>query len=274
MHVDLDGVSEIAEAWGWAVPEGPDRLFESGLRAALDLFEEAGVRATLFAVARSLEEPRKRALLEEAVEAGHEIGSHTLTHPDLRTLSREEKERELSMSRRRLSSELGVPVVGFRAPGYRIDRESLEVLAETGYRWDSSAFPTSAFSRHLDVPVEALTEPRAALDGLGIAELPLPDHRPSPVPFNPSYTILAGMPYFRWGARRVARRGLPMVLLFHLIDFAEPLPRGAVPGLKARAMTLSTHGQATKLARCRSILAELERRFELVDTPSLVEGLA
>lgn len=274
IHVDLDGVTEIAEAWGWTVPEGPDTLFETGLRAALDLFEKNGIRATLFAVGRSLEDPAKRALIEEAVRAGHEIGSHTLTHPNLLALSREQKTREMSESRRLLSEELGVDVVGFRAPGYRLDREGLEILAETGYAWDASGFPTALFAERFEVPIEALTRPTARLAELSLAELPLPDHRPFPVPFNPSYAILIGMTYFRWGVRRVARRGLPLVLLFHLIDFARPLTRGVVPGLRGRVFTLSTHRQSTKLRRCQAVLDELHARFEVVTTDELTARIA
>jgi hypothetical protein len=273
IHVDLDGYAEIAGAWGWDVPEGPDSVFETGLRAALDMFAENGIRATLFAVSRSLDDPRKRALIEEAVAAGHEIASHTATHPDLRLLGRDEKRRELRESRERLSSELGVPVDGFRAPGYRIDRESIELLAEAGYAWDSSAFPTARFADHLEVPVESLTRPTLEFAGLPIAELPLPDHRPAPMPFNPSYSILIGMPYLRWGVRRAARRGLPLVLLFHLIDFARPLGRDTVSGLSQRVLTLSTHSQARKLRRCQAVLDALDRRFDVVHTTSFLQRI-
>ncbi len=122
--------------------------------------------------------------------------------------------------------------------------------------------------------MDELTRPTAKLGGLSLAELPLPDHRPFPVPFNPSYAILIGMPYFRWGVRRVARRGLPLVLLFHLIDFARPLRRGALPGLRARAYTLSTHSQPRKLRRCQAVLDEIHARFELLRTDDLLARLA
>ncbi len=273
IHVDLDGLTEVAGAWGWDVPAGPDLLFESGLRAALDMFAKNNVRATLFAVANSLDDPAKRSLIEEAVTAGHEIGSHTLSHPNLLTLTRAQKAHELGESRRILSRELKVEVDGFRAPGYRIDREGLEVLADTGYKWDSSGFPTPLFAERYGVSIEALERPTLHFDGLGLGELSLPDHRPSPVPFNPSYAILLGMPFFRWGVRRVARRGLPLVLLFHLIDFAAPLPRGSVPGLRGRVYTLSTHRQRTKLARCQTVIDELRRGFDICSTRELLTTL-
>jgi len=273
VHVDLDGLTEIGEAWGWNLPSGPDPIFASGLRAALDLFARNDIRATLFVVANSLQDPAKRALIEEAVVAGHEIASHTLTHPNLLALTRAEKVHELGESRRLLSRELGVEIEGFRAPGYRIDREGLEVLVETGYRWDSSGFPTALFAERFGASIAALERPALRFDGLALGELPLPDHRPSPVPFNPSYAILMGMPYFRWGVRRVARRGLPLVLLFHLIDFAAPLPREVVPGARGRVYTLSTHRQRTKLGRCQTVLDELRRGFAVCSTKTLVARL-
>lgn len=274
VHVDLDGISEIAEAWGWSVPEGPDTIFQTGLEAALDLFERNSVRATLFTVARSLDDPAKRALIERAVEAGHEIGSHTVTHPNLRKVDRETKLRELADSRRLLEQELGVEVSGFRAPGYRLDREGLEVLGEAGYAWDSSGFPTKSFAEHFGVDVDSLTHPSFPLADFGVGELPLPDHRPFPVPFNPSYSILMGMTYLRWGLRRAARRGRPTVLLFHLIDFARPLPKEMVPGLRGRIFTLSTHSQARKLRCCQVVIDELQARFDLMSTADMLERVA
>src|SRR5262249_56491307 len=96
-----------------------------GLLNSLDLFERNNIQATLFVVANSLDDPRKFELVREAVRRGHEIASHSLTHPKLRSLGYDEKRREVAESREKLERLLGVPVLGFRAHRYHTDRSCL-----------------------------------------------------------------------------------------------------------------------------------------------------
>jgi hypothetical protein len=269
VHVDLDGASDIFRSRGWQF-EGEDTVFESGMRGALDCFDANGIKATLFVIASSLDEPRKRDLIREAMQRGHEIASHTTTHSNLLKQDAANKRQEIGGSRARLERELGVTVRGFRAPGYNIDREGLELLADCGYEWDSSACPTPVFSQRLGISLEALASPTEPLAGRAFLELPLPDHRPSPVPFSPSYAHLLGLTYYRWGVRRSRRRGGPLVMLFHLIDFADPLPSGQLNGLMSKVTTLSHVSGDRKRRRCRRMLDELTRQYRVVTTTALI----
>ena len=271
IHVDLDGVTEVYGTHGWGWSRADDPVFESGMQALLDYLDEENVRATLFVIGTSVGNPRKRGLLEEAVRRGHELASHTMRHRNLLGLSREEKRRELEESRAVIAAELGVEVHGFRAPGYQVDRETVELLDELGYRYDSSAFPTATFAQRLGTGENRLETPGRPYDGLALCELPLPDHRPSPVPINPSYAHLLGVPYFRWGMRRMARSQRPTVLLFHLIDLAAPLARADLRGVRSRIFTLSTLSQERKLSRCRMMMRSLREVFEVVTTGRLLE---
>lgn len=270
MHVDLDGALEIYEGHGWGYDFADDPIFESGLRGMLALFAEQGVTATLFVVARTLADRRKRALLDEAVRQGHEIASHTLSHRYLPALDAAGKRREIGESRRMLEGELGVPVLGFRAPGYRIDRESLEILAECGYGYDSSAFPSSRFARALGSSVAALRAPHEPLPGSPLVEWPMPLPGALPLPFNPSYALLLGDWLFRQGVARHHTGGSPLTLLFHLIDVAEPLPADRLRGLSSRIFTLSTISASHKLRRCSSMLAEVRRRYRVMSTTEAI----
>jgi len=269
IHLDLDGASDIFRMWGWRF-EGEDTVFESGLRNALDLFDANHIRASLFVITDSLHHPRKRALIEEAMRRGHEIGSHTITHPNLLRVDSARKREEIAGSRERLERELGVKVRGFRAPGYRLDRECIELLAANGYAWDASAFPTSVFSQRLRVPVERLMAPHRPVQGSGFLELPLPDHRPWPVPFNPSYSHLTGLTYYRWGLNRVRRRGMPLVMLFHLIDFSDPLSAAQLQGWVSRIATLSNISGEKKKRGCQKMLDEIRARYRIVPTSELI----
>jgi peptidoglycan/xylan/chitin deacetylase (PgdA/CDA1 family) len=178
VHLDLDGAEDIYHAHGWRYPHGDDPLFESGLKNALTLFERNSIQATLFVVSNSLDNPRKRELVIEALRRGHEVASHTETHPNRLRLTKEQKRLEIVRSREKLESLLGTAVRGFRAPGYQIDRECMELLADSGYEYDSSVFPTRTFARRLESSVAALSAPHHPVPGSPLWELPLPDHRP------------------------------------------------------------------------------------------------
>ncbi|HEX5069211.1 MAG TPA: polysaccharide deacetylase family protein, partial [Vicinamibacterales bacterium] len=255
--------------WGLQF-EGDDSIFTTGLTAALELFKARGVRATLFVIASSLDDPAKRKLIEEAVRRGHEIASHTITHPNLLQIDSAQKQIEIGDSRARLEQRLQVPVRGFRAPGYRLDRECLELLAAAGYAWDASASPTAAMARRLGAPVDALTAPFRPLEGREFLELPLPDHRPSPVPFSPSYAHLLGTGFYRWGVKRAQRRGGPLIILFHLIDFSDPLPSCQLSGWRSRIASLSMLGGPRKRRSCRRMLDEIATRYRLTSTDDLI----
>jgi hypothetical protein len=166
-------------------------------------------------------------------------------------------------------STLGVTVRGFRAPGFDIDREVLELLDEAGYVYDSSAFPTARFARRLGVPRLA-KGPHRPLADRSLLELPLPAYAPLPVPFHPSYSLVLGMWYFRLGLRRLRRTRTPLVMLFHLTDFADPLPRAELPGWQSRIFTLSHLSREEKLDRCTRMLDLVRRTYRLTPTEELL----
>jgi len=272
IHLDLDGAAHIFRAHGWTYGGHDDPLFETGLWRALELFEAMKVRATLFAIAEDLDDPRKRELLQEAVRRGHEVASHSLTHRKLTTLTRDEKRREVFESLERIATELGVGVQGFRAPGFEIDQETLELVDLAGYRYDSSLFPGAASARKLEV-TEGSKSPYRPLKNRRLMELPMPGYDLLPFPFHPSYSLVLGTWYFRLGLRRFRRGAAPLVMLFHLTDFADPLPPDRLPGWKARLFTLSYMKGAPKRRRCAEMLNLLQNHYRIVDSTELLEWL-
>ena len=241
------------QAHGWPCPPGPDPLFETGLANTLELLDANGIRATLFVIAEDLDDPAKRRLIEDAVRRGHDVGSHTLTHRSLTALPAREQQREIVESRHRVADALGVPVRGFRAPGFRIDRRGWDLVASAGYAYDSSRFGTV---RDGDLPCR---------------ELPLPGHRPLPFPFHPSYALVLGSGYFRFGLRRFRTTAAPLVLLFHLTDLAAPLGADWIRGWRSRLFTVSHLSAASKRARCQSMLDDVRRLYSIVTTSELLE---
>ena len=96
----------------------------------LDLLREHGVRATFFLIgARVRERPDDVRRIEAE---GHELGSHTLTHPRLTEISDDEARAEIIGGVDALEEVLGERLQLFRAPGFYADERVLAIVADLG----------------------------------------------------------------------------------------------------------------------------------------------
>jgi polysaccharide deacetylase family protein (PEP-CTERM system associated) len=108
----------------------------------LALLEREQVRGTFFVlgwVARKFP-----GLVRDIDRGGHEIGCHSFWHRLIYELSPEEFREDLRLGRDVLEQILGRSVTAFRAPSFSIVERSLwalEILADEGFRDDSSIFP-------------------------------------------------------------------------------------------------------------------------------------
>jgi peptidoglycan/xylan/chitin deacetylase (PgdA/CDA1 family) len=93
----------------------------------------------------------------EMVDAGTEIGAHTLTHPKLSTLHGEELREQLVDSRRAIIARLGRCDL-FAYPFGDLAPETVRAVADAGYRY-AFAQPTAGQARHT-----RFTIPRIAVD--------------------------------------------------------------------------------------------------------------
>ncbi len=71
--------------------------------------------------------------IRELAAQGHEIGSHSLTHPLLPDLDAAEIEREVQLSRTLLAEAAGCQVTSFCYPNGSYDQRSLEAVSRAGY---------------------------------------------------------------------------------------------------------------------------------------------
>lgn len=80
----------------------------------LDIMEKNNIRCTFFAVQFWVE--KYPEYVEKIIAAGHEMGTHSRTHPYMSKLSKEEIESELSTSRAAIEKLTGQRVTLFRPP--------------------------------------------------------------------------------------------------------------------------------------------------------------
>ena len=96
--------------------------------AVRELLREHGARATFFLIgARVRERPDE---VRRIVEDGHEIGSHTLTHPRLTDIADDEVRREVQEGARAVAEVVGDRPHLFRAPGFHADERVLGIVEE------------------------------------------------------------------------------------------------------------------------------------------------
>ncbi len=116
-------------------------------RTAFPVLRELGVTAVVFAMGNrtmktdnwgwTLGLPAERlatdAQLVEMHESGFEIGSHSLTHPNLTRTSDQDTRREISLSKEILESLLAAEVVSFSYPCGAVDARCREMVGNAGY---------------------------------------------------------------------------------------------------------------------------------------------
>ena len=108
--------------------DGPHPLITPRLLALLDEYQ---VRATFFLVGKQVE--LYPELAAEIVNRGHEVGSHSYSHSNLRRFPKVYVERELVKSRAAIRKATGRTVTLFRPPGGNYDNDVRTAVAETGY---------------------------------------------------------------------------------------------------------------------------------------------
>ncbi len=200
----------------------------------LDLLEAKGIRATFFCLGWVAQ--KYPALIKEIAARGHELASHGWSHVPIFRLSPEEFRKEVRDSKALLEDLTGRRIEGFRASTYSVTPKTLwalPVLAEEGYRYDSSIFPI----RH-----DLYGFPKAPRFPFLLKDLELKEFPISTVKLGPLNIPVAGGGYFRLFPYGVTRRllrlfnrkeGKPFVFYVHPWEFDPLQPRLNGP-LKSR----------------------------------------
>jgi len=94
------------------------------------LLRDHNARATFFLIGQRVREHPEEA--RAIVADGHEVGSHTLTHPRLTDLDEGEARREIEEGVAAVEEVLGTRPRLFRPPGFHADDRVLAIVAELG----------------------------------------------------------------------------------------------------------------------------------------------
>lgn len=235
----------------------------------LDLFDEYQIKATFFILGWVAE--RKKDLVLEIARRGHEVACHGFSHQLVYNQSPDVFREETVRAKNILEDIIQRPVIGYRAASYSITEKSkwaLDILAESGFVYDSSIFPV----RHDRYGMPNTPEHPYRLKtpaGHSIIEFPL-----STVKIVNYRLPIAGGGYFRLYPYWLSRMGLKHInrqekqFIFYLhpweIDPEQP---------KISAGWLSRFRHYNNLDKCEARLRNLMSDFKFGTTWDVLNTL-
>jgi len=145
MTVDVEDYFQVSAFEGSIDRAQWDHLpcrVERNTNRILDLFDEAGVKATFFTLGWVAE--RYPAVVKRMVAEGHELASHGFSHVRVTQQQPAEFRADVDKTKKLLEDIGGVAVRGYRAASYSIGANNLwalDELQQAGYGYSSSIYP-------------------------------------------------------------------------------------------------------------------------------------
>lgn len=242
---------------------------ENNTRKILDMFDEAGQKATFFVLGWVAE--RQKDLVLEIANRGHEVACHGYSHQLIYNQTIDVFREETVRAKAILEDIIQKPVLGYRAASYSITEKSkwaLDVLAESGFVYDSSIFPV----RHDRYGMPDTPEHPYKLEtpaGHSIIEFPLSTAKII------NYRLpIAGGGYFRlypyWlskmGLSQINRQKKPFIFYLHPWEVDPDQPR-------IDASWFSRFRHYNNLDKCENRLKNLLEDFQFGTTWDVLDSL-
>jgi len=145
MTVDVEDYFQVSAFESHIKREDWDNLpcrVEANTNRILDLFDEAGIKATFFVLGWVAE--RYPELVRRIVKENHELASHGYDHVRVVTQQPAEFYADITKTKTLLEDIGGVEVKGYRAASYSIGKTNLWAFSElesAGYQYSSSIYP-------------------------------------------------------------------------------------------------------------------------------------
>lgn len=246
----------------------PSRVV-SNTNRLLDLFDAHRVKATFFILGWVAE--REKNLVLEIANRGHEVACHGYSHQLVYNQSADVFRKETVLAKNILEDIIQQPVLGYRAASYSITEKSLwalDILAESGFVYDSSIFPV----RHDRYGMPNTPEHPYQLEtpaGHSIVEFPL-----STVKIVNYKLPIAGGGYFRlypyWfskmGLKQINRQQKQFIFYLHPWEIDPEQPR-------ISASWFSRFRHYNNLDKCEARLRNLMSDFQFGTTLDVLNAL-
>lgn len=112
-----------------------DDGYDNTYTAAYPILKKYGLTATVYVISGFIGTPGylTEAQIQELAKAGWEIGSHTITHPDLAHITTEQVKIELTESKKTLAKITGQEVTTLCYPAGKYDTAVIKIAKEVGY---------------------------------------------------------------------------------------------------------------------------------------------
>lgn len=302
LSLDLDNKWCYMKTHGDAGWETFPSYLDIAVPRALDFFKTHDLNITFFIVGQDAALDINREAIAQIPSAGHEVANHSFRHePFLHLYSREELTEELAKTEEAIEKTTGQMPKGFRGPGFSLSPTVLEVLAERGYEYDCSTFPT--YIAPLARAYYLMKSPRMSAgereklkklygnfsDGFQslkpykwqvgereLIEIPVTTMPLFKTPIHATYVIylssfsnLAARAYWKTAVKMCKLTGTQPSLLLHPLDF---LSGGDVPELKFfPGMNIPLE---EKLEFVSGVIETLKKDFDIVNMRQHAESVA
>lgn len=137
-------MAQLFKYWdqGFKLPEKPvvvsfDDGYPSQAKTARPVLAKHHWPGVLFVELKNVNSPETGltvSMVKSMLASGWELGSHTLTHPDLTTISASQLEEEVAGSRQQISKKFGVPIEFFCYPAGKFDDTVVAAVNDAGYK--------------------------------------------------------------------------------------------------------------------------------------------
>lgn len=200
-----------------------------GTKKILEILGHKKTKATFFFLGCIAE--KHPDLVRDVAAAGHEIACHGWDHRLLYHMNDDEFEQDVGKTKRLLEDISGKKVIGYRAPSFSLnadDRNKIKILANLGFKYDSSMFPMkhfrygkaesvprAPFEIKLDETCSIREYPMTVVDLMGKT---IPAGGGGYLRFYPGFFIKRNF-------RKVNASGRPVIIYLHPWEFDPEQPR-------------------------------------------------
>ena len=139
-----------------------DDGYHDNFTNAFPMLRQQGMRATIFLISRKVGEEGYLNWDEVRFMARHgfEFGAHTLTHPNVTTLTSAEQREEIGQSKKEIEARLGRPVIAFAYPYGQFNDATEQMVKNSGY-----SYAVSGRSGHAAIFEEPFHMKRVVISG-------------------------------------------------------------------------------------------------------------